>query len=371
VSGLKLFKIDPNTGAILSQFPVTYSYYWAGLAWDGANLYYGWNGNPSLPIPGSIIKYSPTGAVLDSMTVPRGYISGLEYYDGHLYYSDSQNDKYFKMLWGGALVDSSPAGNGYPSGLSMQGDLLCNLDHTSRMIYKYSLGAVVPPNVTIDLTPINPPIQIPVGGGSFDFDVAVTNGETTSQTFDAWIMVQLPSMSWYGPVLGPITLTLPGSFTITRTRTQNIPAGAPAGNYTYEGRVGDYPGTIWDSDSFPFTKLSSGDGGLAVSEWTNTGQSFDVTPIATAARTESARLSTSPNPFNPTTTLSFTLPQASQVTLAIYDLSGREVADVVNGWRDAGSHQVTFNGSALASGVYIYRLTANGQTSSAKMILMK
>ena len=371
ITGSKLFQISATTGAIISQFSVMYSYYWAGVAWDGANLLYGVNGNPSLPIPGKIIKYSTTGTPLDSMTVPRGYISGLEYYDGHLYYSDSQNDKLFKMLWGGTLVDSTPAANGYPSGLSMQGDLLCNIDHTTKYIYKYSLGAVVPPNVTIDLTPINPPIQIPAGGGSFNFDVDVINGETTPQTFDAWIMVQLPNMTWFGPVLGPISLTLSGSVTLTRTRTQSVPASAPAGSYTYEGRVGDYPGTIWDSDSFPFTKLASGDASAPVFEWTNSGQSFEVAPISVTPSAQVALRGAIPNPFNPTTAISYALPQAGHVTLMVYDLSGCEVATVVNGWRDAGSHQVTFDGSALASGVYVYRLTANGQTASAKMILMK
>ncbi len=78
-----------------------------------------------------------------------------------------------------------------------------------------------------------------------------------------------------------------------------------------------------------------------------------------------------PNPFNPTTTLSFELPDAGFVTLAVYDVSGRQVAELVDGWRGAGTHEVTFDASNLASGVYIYKLTAGNYTASCKMVLMR
>jgi hypothetical protein len=57
--------------------------------------------------------------------------------------------------------------------------------------------------------------------------------------------------------------------------------------------------------------------------------------------------------------------------LKIYDVSGRKVADLVNGWREAGSHAVTFDGSALASGVYLYRIEAGDYSAVSKMVLMK
>jgi hypothetical protein len=78
-----------------------------------------------------------------------------------------------------------------------------------------------------------------------------------------------------------------------------------------------------------------------------------------------------PNPFNPTTTISFELPTSELVHLAIYDISGRWVAELVNGWRAAGTHQVTFDGSGLASGIYIYQLQAGKFEASGKMVLMK
>jgi hypothetical protein len=78
-----------------------------------------------------------------------------------------------------------------------------------------------------------------------------------------------------------------------------------------------------------------------------------------------------PNPFNPATTLSFTLPEAARVNLTVYDISGRQVAEITDGWRDAGVHNVTFDGSNFASGVYLYRLEAGEHNASGKMILMK
>jgi uncharacterized protein (TIGR02145 family) len=78
-----------------------------------------------------------------------------------------------------------------------------------------------------------------------------------------------------------------------------------------------------------------------------------------------------PNPFNPTTQISFELPAQAAVRLAVYDLLGREVAVLVNDIRSAGSHSVTFNAQNLASGVYLYQLVANGQSTSRRMLLMK
>ncbi|TKJ37234.1 hypothetical protein CEE37_14065 [candidate division LCP-89 bacterium B3_LCP] len=78
-----------------------------------------------------------------------------------------------------------------------------------------------------------------------------------------------------------------------------------------------------------------------------------------------------PNPFNPTTTISYQLSTNSPVYLSVYDVSGRQVAELVNGYREAGAHEVTFNGSELASGIYIYHLTSGGFTESGKMVLVK
>jgi hypothetical protein len=85
----------------------------------------------------------------------------------------------------------------------------------------------------------------------------------------------------------------------------------------------------------------------------------------------------SPNPFNPSTNISFSLPKSSFVKLIVYDILGREVANLSNEMKQPGSHSIMFNASGLPSGVYIYRLEANpgdgstGYTEIKRMILVK
>jgi hypothetical protein len=78
-----------------------------------------------------------------------------------------------------------------------------------------------------------------------------------------------------------------------------------------------------------------------------------------------------PNPFNPSTLINYTLPNKNIVSLKIFDVLGREVANLVNESQEAGSHSVTFNASKLASGMYIYTLRTENQSLSKKMMLMK
>jgi hypothetical protein len=78
-----------------------------------------------------------------------------------------------------------------------------------------------------------------------------------------------------------------------------------------------------------------------------------------------------PNPFNPSTQIDFTLPAEFSVDLKVFNILGQEVAAVAHGLFTPGRHTVTFNAAALASGVYIYRITAGGYTSTKDMLLLK
>ncbi len=78
-----------------------------------------------------------------------------------------------------------------------------------------------------------------------------------------------------------------------------------------------------------------------------------------------------PNPFNPSTTIRFTLPVREYVTLKVYNLLGEEIATLVNETVDAGESMVRFDGSRLASGVYLYRLQAGSSTLTRRMTLVK
>ena len=78
-----------------------------------------------------------------------------------------------------------------------------------------------------------------------------------------------------------------------------------------------------------------------------------------------------PNPFNPSTTIEFTLPQNNFVTLKVYNVLGKEVAQLLNKNISAGVHQVQFDASSLTSGIYFYRISAGQYVSVKKMILLK
>ncbi len=256
-------------------------------------------------------------------------------------------------------------------------DVNCFVQNNSNREVLQTRSEEVPgyfPGLDIILTPVNPPIQIPVSGGSFNFDISLVQGGTTAYNFDGWIMQQLPSGAWQGPMLGPIALSVPAGITINRQRTQNVPSTAPAGTYVYRGYLGYYwADARWDSSSFTYVKLAGeADGGI-VGNWNNTGESF-AEWLATPAREMPAEfklLTAYPNPFNPTTTLSFTLPEAARVDLNVYNINGQMVTKLVSGWREAGSHEITFDGSNLASGVYLYTLNAGGNAFAGKMILLK
>jgi len=83
-----------------------------------------------------------------------------------------------------------------------------------------------------------------------------------------------------------------------------------------------------------------------------------------------------PNPFNPETSIEYTLSDAGNVALSIYDAQGRWIVDVERGERTAGTHTATWDGrnargETVASGAYFYRLTAGSQTQTKKLVLLK
>jgi hypothetical protein len=78
-----------------------------------------------------------------------------------------------------------------------------------------------------------------------------------------------------------------------------------------------------------------------------------------------------PNPFNPTTKISYSIPKAGIVTMKIFDVTGREVASLVNELMQPGAYTVDFNASAFASGVYFYRLEAQDFIDTKRMVLLK
>jgi len=100
---------------------------------------------------------------------------------------------------------------------------------------------------------------------------------------------------------------------------------------------------------------------IAVTDFSSTG---DRTPRL-------ALFQNSPNPFNPSTTIRFTLGSTGHVDLRAYDIAGREIAVIASGRMEAGPHEIAWNASGLTSGVYFYLLRAEGRMVSRKAVLLR
>ena len=233
-------------------------------------------------------------------------------------------------------------------------------------------GTPPPADLAITLTPESDNIIIPGGGGSFTYDLTATNNGTVSQTVDIWLVIDGPGIT---RTLGPVTKTLAAGGSLSRTMTQSIPAGAPAGSYTLTGSIGSFP-TAEASDSFPFEKSAAKGGTTEVTEWRSSldGSGEASKPVETPS---SFTLDQNyPNPFNPTTTIRYTLTEAANVTLTIYNQLGQRIRTLASGPQAAGTHTLEWNatndaGARVPSGLYVYRLEAGNVSLTRSMTLLK
>jgi hypothetical protein len=224
------------------------------------------------------------------------------------------------------------------------------------------------PTLDVTITPVNPPIVIPAAGGSFSYTAQVSNPGTNTTNFDVWVMVTLPTGTNFGPVFIRPGMSLAPGAQLQRNMSQNVPGTAPAGNYTYIMYGGNYnSGLVYDQSSFSFAKLGVVDNG---GTWETFGWDENFGTMVSVP-SEFFLAQNYPNPFNPETTFNYGLPEAATVTLALYDVLGRQIALIFEGKQDAGYHSVKWNASGLSSGVYFYRLEAGSNVAMKKCILMK
>ncbi len=104
-------------------------------------------------------------------------------------------------------------------------------------------------DVGVFLDPASDPLVVPQGG-NFSYEVRLENFTETQQTFDAWIDVILPGGGTFGPVAGPVAVTLNAGQSVTATLEHQVPLVTPPGTYLLYSHVGTYPGTDLDNDRF-------------------------------------------------------------------------------------------------------------------------
>jgi hypothetical protein len=180
------------------------------------------------------------------------------------------------------------------------------------------------------------------------------------------------------------TRTVPPDTTVSHVIVRPLPQRfggrtIQPGVYTVVVNAGDFDtNTVLASDPFlvtvTATARTAGEmAGPATEAITEEKAKSEPSPTAPPSHSLAATdgVAVSPNPFAHRATLSFTLAEASDVRLAVYDVLGREVATLVGGRVEAGVHQAAFDGSALAPGLYVYRLTADGTVYSGRMTLAR
>jgi hypothetical protein len=231
------------------------------------------------------------------------------------------------------------------------------------------------PGVIVELTYVSGS-PVPAEGGNLYFDVYVENADPDPQDFDAWLDVEYEGGPPTTVVLRSFTNYLSG-WTINRPNMFfPVPREYAPGNYMLYGRVGDNPGVIWDEDGFPFVKMGDADGSGFVPFIPAMAfpDPFEVITKSDPEGTlpeEFALSNVYPNPFNPTVNIGFTLPEAGRMMLSVHDINGRLIKTLVDGYRMAGTHEITFDGSDLASGVYLVRLEIDYYHAVKKLVLMK
>lgn len=252
---------------------------------------------------------------------------------------------------------------------------------TSDSMWSTRIAALqAPPTLSLTATPDDPPVIIPVSGGAFDFTITVTNNSTAPRAFELWTHAEKAGAST-DPIFGPATVNLVAGETKVFNLTQTVPPLDPS-SWTYVVSAGTFPGNVIASDSFPFEiSVIAAKSGATVAKQAEDWDVFvkGAAPEETAEATvpESVRLQENfPNPFNPTTTIRYTLMKASQVTLKIYNTLGQEVKTLVDGVQSAGLQTVRWDatnnaGQSVAGGHYIYRLETGNVVITKTMTLMK
>ena len=150
-------------------------------------------------------------------------------------------------------------------------------------------------------------------------------------------------------------------------------------NTLFEGAVDSIPinvhsiCTYRDQDSLHLSVDRDGDGvvdtivTIQCFAFASTGVGSSLNPIPS----EFAVYQNYPNPFNPSTTIRYAIPHRSHVTLSVFNTLGQQVAQLVNADIDAGYHEIQFNATNLASGVYFYRMQAGSYVETKKLLLVR
>ena len=363
------FSLEGELLEMLDQPPSASSLGWRDLAWDGQYLY---------GSSGSLIEgVDLTGSVQTIINGPLELHRALAYNpDGDLFYSCDGTTNIVEFNRDGVVLRS------WGHDLHIQGLAWHPEDEDGYPLYIFSADGE---SVGLRMSKMNP------DAGEIIF-LTDLSGITGDQAGGAAITPDIDPDRWcfVGLIRG-------GPTAPDRVQIYSLGAYAPWLSVEPPGGDIDPGGTLDAQATLDAGVVPPGEYDINLVVLHNAPQddivipvSLTVTPVAVKPSPPSALIPSQfavlpayPNPFNPTTNISFQLPEAGFVKLEIFDLNGRNVGanprvcPVVGfgesdlRWYPPGMHQIIFDGSNLPSGIYIYRLQTGDLTASGKMILLK
>ncbi|MFH1862028.1 MAG: matrixin family metalloprotease [bacterium] len=215
-------------------------------------------------------------------------------------------------------------------------------------------------------------VNLPGTGGNIYYELYVYNNTSQQVIFDAWSWYELSGGGYSQNVINRSNVVASPNVTINRSLWLTISGSVPNGTYFYNFVVADYYGAPpYDQDYFEFFKYGDDSNSPWIAD--NSSGGWDDELITTGAVIpESFQVSEAyPNPFNPETKIEFDLPKGAELSLAVYNLQGRKVTELVSGYFDAGHYGVTWNAAGYPSGTYLYRLSSDLGMATGKLVLLK
>ena len=227
-------------------------------------------------------------------------------------------------------------------------------------------------SLVVNMIPDSYQITIPAQGGHFSYDVQLSNNSAEFISVDFIVEAQQSLMQTQQILRVDDIELAPGESEERSNAVQFVPARAEAGDYIYLVKIYEHgTNNFITMDQFHFEKSANGFGSPAArGDWEIDGIE-DRNDELSAIPADYTVLSAFPNPFNPVTNISYYLPEAAQIELSIYDIQGKLINIVADGWEDKGSHLVYFDAGNLSSGVYFARLSAGEYNLVKKLILTK
>lgn len=196
------------------------------------------------------------------------------------------------------------------------------------------------------------------GNGVFDVTFSAINNTASQLNFDLWLDLKMPNGN--SRQVFNKNINVNSGQTFSKTKHYNI-STRPLGIYTYTMYVGVNPTEIWSSDTKTYTKTS-----VVITE------NIIEDDLGLIDLPDEYSLEANyPNPFNPSTTIKYSIPKSSFVKIRIFDILGNEVAILVNEEKPAGSYEVEFSADNLTSGIYFYAIQAGSFAETKRMILLK